>query len=52
MYAAFDLAEVHSRMFAHISKVTVRNDTLGSYRGQLVPEAVRATRAVARESTG
>lgn len=50
-YRVFALGEVQTRMFDDVAVVTARNDTLGTYRGEPVPEAVRATLVIVREPT-
>ena len=42
-YEHFTLEEVQVRLFGDIAVVTARNNTLGTYQGQPLPEAVRAT---------
>jgi ketosteroid isomerase-like protein len=50
VYDSFGLAEVQTRMLgADVAVVTARNDQPGSYQGNPIPEAVRATLILARE---
>ena len=42
-YEHFTLEEVQVRLFGDTAVVTARNNTLGTYQGQPLPEAVRAT---------
>jgi hypothetical protein len=51
-YETFDLADVHSHPVGGAAVVTARIDARGTYRGQRLPEAVRATLVIAsREPT-
>ena len=51
VYDSFGLAEVQTRMLgADVAVVTARNDQPGSYQGNPIPEAVRATLILAREN--
>ncbi len=42
-YEAFDLVEIQVHHYDEVALVTARNNTRGTYQGQPVPEAVRAT---------
>ena len=49
-YQAFDLEEIQTREHGGTAIVIARNNTRGTYRGHPVPEAVRATLALAGDS--
>ena len=42
-YDSFGLAEVAARVYGQAAAVTARNNTRGSYQGQPIPQATRAT---------
>jgi hypothetical protein len=46
-YQAFDLEEIQTHQHGGAVIVTARNNTRGTYRGDPVPEAVRATLVIA-----
>jgi hypothetical protein len=52
LYEAFDLEEIQTHEHGGAVIVTARNDTRGSYRGNPVPEAVRATLVITADSGG
>jgi ketosteroid isomerase-like protein len=49
-YDSFGLAEVQARVHGEAAVVTARNNTIGSYRGQPIPEATRATLVLIRDA--
>ena len=49
-YEAFDLDEIQLHHHGDVALVTARNNTRGSFRGQPVPEAVRATLVIQADS--
>jgi ketosteroid isomerase-like protein len=49
-YEAFDLDEIQVHLHCDLALVTARNNTRGTYRGQSLPEATRATLVVAADS--
>ena len=51
-YQAFSLSEVNARTAGGTAIVTARNNTRGSYQGHPIPEAVRATLILARDTHG
>ncbi len=46
-YEAFDLDEIRTSLYDGVALVTARNHTRGTYYGQPIPEAVRATLVLA-----
>ncbi len=46
-YQTFDLDEVETHLLGDAALVTARNNTRGTYQGQPIPEAVRATLVIA-----
>ena len=46
-YEAFELDEIQVHLHGGATLVTARNHTRGTYRGQPLPEAVRATLVIA-----
>lgn len=52
IYETFRLDEIHTQMLGDVAVVSARNDTLGTYRGQPLPEALRTTLVLADGSTG
>jgi Domain of unknown function (DUF4440) len=50
VYEAFDLDEIQTREHGGVVIVTARNNTRGSYRGNPVPEAARATLVIVADS--
>lgn len=52
-YESFTLAEVQTRLLGgDVAVVTARNDQPGSFQGNPIPEAVRATLVLARQDGG
>jgi ketosteroid isomerase-like protein len=49
-YEVFNLNEIQVHLLGDIALVTARNNTRGTYQGQPLPEAVRATLVVATTS--
>jgi ketosteroid isomerase-like protein len=50
IYEAFDLEQIQIHLYAEVALVTAQNNTRGSYQGQPIPEAVRATLAIVKNS--
>lgn len=51
-YQTFDLLEQQTRQFDDITVITARNATIGTYRGQPIPEAMRVTLIATSNATG
>jgi ketosteroid isomerase-like protein len=49
-YEDFSLEEIQVRPYGDFALVIARNNTRGTYRGQPLPEAVRATLAIASDN--
>ena len=49
-YEQFDLEEIQIRLYGAVAVVTAHNNASGTYRGQPLPEALRATLVVASNS--
>jgi hypothetical protein len=49
-YETFDLEQIRIHLYAGVALVTAQNNTRGSYQGQPIPEAVRATLAIVNSS--
>jgi ketosteroid isomerase-like protein len=49
-YDEFRLDEIQTRLYGDVAVVTARNEARGSYQGQRVPEALRATLVIASNS--
>lgn len=47
-YDSFTLTEVQTRLLGDVAVVTARNDQPGTFQGNPIPEAVRATLILAR----
>jgi ketosteroid isomerase-like protein len=50
-YDCFNLTEIQTRVYGPVAVVTARNDTGGSYQGQPIPEATRATLVLVNEDS-
>jgi ketosteroid isomerase-like protein len=51
-YEHFDLEDIQVRLYGDVTLVTARNNTRGTYQGQPLPEALRATLVIATSSEG
>jgi ketosteroid isomerase-like protein len=49
-YEHFSLEEIQVRLYGDVALVSARNNTRGTYQGQPLPEAVRATLVIASNS--
>lgn len=49
-YEQFSLEEIQMRLYGDVAVVTARNNARGSYQGQPLPEALRATLVIACDS--
>ncbi len=49
-YEQFSLEEIQIRLYGDVAVVTARNSARGAYRGQPLPEALRATLVIASNS--
>jgi ketosteroid isomerase-like protein len=49
-YETFDLEQIQIHLYPEVALVTAQNNTRGSYQGQPIPEAVRATAAIVTSS--
>ncbi len=49
-YETFDLEQIQIHRYAEVALVTAQNNTRGSYHGQPIPDAVRATLAIVNSS--
>ena len=49
-YETFDLEQIQIHLYTEVALVTAQNNTRGSYQGQPIPEAVRATLAIVNRS--
>jgi ketosteroid isomerase-like protein len=49
-YETFDLEQIQIHLYPDVALVTAQNNTRGSYQGQPIPEAVRATLAIVKGS--
>jgi ketosteroid isomerase-like protein len=49
-YKAFGLDEIQIRFHGDMALVTARNNTVGTFQGQSLPEALRVTLVIATES--
>ncbi len=49
-YQQFSLEEIQIRLYGDVAVVTARNNARGTYQGQPLPEALRATLVIASNS--
>ena len=49
-YEQFSLEEIQIRLYGDVAVVTARNNARGTYQGQPLPEALRATLVIASDS--
>ncbi len=49
-YEQFSLEEIQIRLYGDVAVVTARNNARGTYQGQPLPEALRATLVIASNS--